>query len=366
MRHAASAWRWRWRRLPACRRHGSRLCHQLRRRQHRRHRSGQQQGGAGDQGYRRRPRHRFLAGRARASMSATRRPATLDVFDRKSGKLIKKVPLSDHPNNISVTKNGDRIVVAYRSRQGRPRYRRRRDLDAEEDDLRQRRPLTQRLCHAGQQIRGRGLHPGEDVLVFDLDKEQLAWAMPMDRGVRCMAIETNPDSSTKRVFMQLSAFNGFSDDRPRRAKGSRPHQAAGRARANSIPAVTATTSRRTASVSRRTTRPYGSPASPTTLCTNTRFRSQAHRQGRSAQREIRPRRAAVCGGQLGDFHAGRKELYVSNSGMRSVSVVDTVAMKVTKVIPVGEVPKRNNTLVIPDDGGHAVTPAPVKRARHGE
>src|SRR5271155_2505125 len=38
--------------------------------------------------------------------------STLDVFDRKTGKLIKKVPLSDHPNNISVTWNGDRIVVA--------------------------------------------------------------------------------------------------------------------------------------------------------------------------------------------------------------------------------------------------------------
>src|ERR1700683_91922 len=38
--------------------------------------------------------------------------STLDVFDRKSGKLIKKVALSDHPNNISVTKHGDRSVVA--------------------------------------------------------------------------------------------------------------------------------------------------------------------------------------------------------------------------------------------------------------
>src|ERR1700685_3659944 len=38
--------------------------------------------------------------------------STLDVFDRKSGKLIKKVALSDHPNNISVTRNGDRIIVA--------------------------------------------------------------------------------------------------------------------------------------------------------------------------------------------------------------------------------------------------------------
>ena len=44
--------------------------------------------------------------------------STLDVFDRKSGKLIKKVALSDHPNNISVTRNGDRIVVAIARGQG--------------------------------------------------------------------------------------------------------------------------------------------------------------------------------------------------------------------------------------------------------
>ena len=62
------------------------------------------------------------------------------------------------------------------------------------------------------------------------------------------------------------------------------------------------------------------------------------------------------------FTPDGKELFISNSELRSVSVVDTGAMKVTKVIPVGEVPKRNNTLVIPDEGGHATTPAPSKRA----
>jgi YVTN family beta-propeller protein len=62
------------------------------------------------------------------------------------------------------------------------------------------------------------------------------------------------------------------------------------------------------------------------------------------------------------FTPDGKQLYVSNSGLRSVSVIDTAALKVTKVIPVGEVPKRNNTLVIPEDPGHATTPAPGKRA----
>src|ERR1700721_1276993 len=38
--------------------------------------------------------------------------STLDVYDRKSGKLIKKVALSDHPNPISVTTTGDRIFAA--------------------------------------------------------------------------------------------------------------------------------------------------------------------------------------------------------------------------------------------------------------
>ena len=37
--------------------------------------------------------------------------STLDVFDRESGALIKKVPLSNHPNNIAVTKQGDRVLV---------------------------------------------------------------------------------------------------------------------------------------------------------------------------------------------------------------------------------------------------------------
>src|SRR5262245_64554137 len=36
---------------------------------------------------------------------------TLDVFDQKTGKLIKKVKLSGRPNNIAVAKDG-RIVVA--------------------------------------------------------------------------------------------------------------------------------------------------------------------------------------------------------------------------------------------------------------
>src|SRR5262249_16749261 len=61
------------------------------------------------------------------------------------------------------------------------------------------------------------------------------------------------------------------------------------------------------------------------------------------------------------FTPDGKYLYISNAGQRSVSVIDVAAMKLIKAIPVGEVPKRINTMVTPDDG-HAITEKPGKRA----
>ncbi len=46
------------------------------------------------------------------------------------------------------------------------------------------------------------------------------------------------------------------------------------------------------------------------------------------------------------FTADGKTIYISNSGLRSVTAIDTASMKIKAVIPVGEVPKRINTLVM--------------------
>src|ERR1700676_3872781 len=119
--------------------------------------------------------------------------STLDVFDRKSGKLIKKVALSDHPNNISVTKNGDRIVVAIAHGKGGLDI-----VDAATLTLKKTISANGGRLHNvyvtpdNKYVVG-GSIPAKTFYVFDLDKEQLACAMPMDVGVRCMAIETNAD-----------------------------------------------------------------------------------------------------------------------------------------------------------------------------
>jgi DNA-binding beta-propeller fold protein YncE len=45
--------------------------------------------------------------------------------------------------------------------------------------------------------------------VIDLSTDSIAWEHQFDKGVRPMAIETNPYGSTKRIFVQLSDTDGF-------------------------------------------------------------------------------------------------------------------------------------------------------------
>ena len=44
--------------------------------------------------------------------------------------------------------------------------------------------------------------------VIDQKTEEPVWTL-FEEGVRPMAFETNPDGSTKRIFVQLSDFHGF-------------------------------------------------------------------------------------------------------------------------------------------------------------
>ena len=54
-----------------------------------------------------------------------------------------------------------------------------------------------------------GSIPGKKVIVIDQKTEEVLWSVPTDDGVRPMTFDTNADGSTKRIFVQLSNFNGF-------------------------------------------------------------------------------------------------------------------------------------------------------------
>jgi YVTN family beta-propeller protein len=287
------------------------------------------------------------------------------VFDRKTGKLIKKVALSDHPNNISVTKTGDRIVVAIARGRGGLDI-----VDAATLTLKTTISANGGRLHNvyvtpdNKYVVG-GSIPARTFYAFDLEKEELAWELKMDLGVRCMAIETNPDGSTKRVFTQMSNLNGFS------VIDFAEHKEATKVPLPIVPQEFDHGGYRTNEPS------HGIGVSPdnktlwvTSIPNNAVYAYSLADLKLIGKVDLPSEKIAGHESPLSavanwlTFTPDGKEMYISNSGIKSVSVVDTAAMKLIKVIPVGEVPKRNNTLVIPDEAGHATAPGSKRASLH--
>src|SRR5262249_13570564 len=133
--------------------------------------------------------------------------STLDVFDRKSGKLLKHVPLSSHPNNIAAAKDG-RIMVGIARDPGALDI-----IDPASLARVKSVPVNGRLHNVyvtgDSKYVVTGSIPTGIITVIDLASDAPAWELKLDKGIRPMALEAGPDGATKRVFVQLSDFNGF-------------------------------------------------------------------------------------------------------------------------------------------------------------
>ena len=271
---------------------------------------------------------------------------TLDVVDRKSGKFIKKVPLSGHPNNIAVTKDGGRVVVAIAEQVGALDF-----IDTASLSRAKTIPVNGRQHNVYVTPDGKYSVSGSTrtgvISVVDLQSEQPAWELKLDAGVRPMTFEVGADGSTRRVFAQLSNFNGFAvvDFAARKEieKIKLPDE----------PTGFGAQEQRLGSPSHGIgVAPDGKTLWVTSLSANAVFvyaLPDLKLQGHVALPELKLKAFTQPLGALPNwvtFTPDSKLIYVSNSGIRSVSAIDTAAMKVVANIPVGEVPKRINTLVM--------------------
>src|ERR1700722_14397113 len=132
----------------------------------------------------------------------------LDIVDRASGQIADEVVLSGRPNNIAVTKDGGRVLVAIRNGKGA--------LDVIDTATRKliksilvNAPLHNVYVTSDGKYAVAGSIAGQMVTVIDLATDQPEWGVRFEAGVRPLAIEANPDGSTKRIFAELSEFHGF-------------------------------------------------------------------------------------------------------------------------------------------------------------
>jgi len=260
--------------------------------------------------------------------------STLDVVDAKTLKVTKKIPLSGHPNNISISKNGKRVYVSIAVAPG--------GVDVI-DTVSQEKVKSIAVKGAvhntyvtpdGKYVVS-GSIPGKTVTVIDAQTEEPVWSLTMDKGIRPMAFAANPDGSTKWIFVQLSGFNGFAVvdfathkeinriKLPDLAAGKQPFLVGG----NESHGMAVTSDQKT-------------------LVVNSRLNSAIYAYSLPDLKLV----GSADVGQSPDWVTLTPDgtrAYVANAASNSVSVVDIKAMKEIVRIPVGEVPKRNITAVLP-------------------
>ena len=271
--------------------------------------------------------------------------STLDVFDRLRGNLIKKVTLSGHPNNIAVAKDGKRILVGIAREPGALDV-----IDAATLTRANSIAVNGRLHNVYVTPDGKYVITGsiraKTITVIDLASEQIAWELKLDRGIRPMAIEAGPNGSTRRIFVQLSDFNGFAvvdfDARKEVARVKLP---------DATHSYETDAGRSTAPSHGIGVAPDGKTLWVTSIPNNAVFVYALANLELLGQVAL-PHLTLPGHGPISavpnwvTFTPDSRTIYISNAALRSVTAIDVASMRIVGTIPVGEVPKRINTLVL--------------------
>ena len=269
----------------------------------------------------------------------------LDVVDGSNGHILEKVPLGGHPNNLTITKDGKRVLVGIRESSGWLEV-----IDAASLTKTKSIPVSGPVHNVYVTPDGKyavaGSIDAKNLTVVDLQTEQAAWNLNLGSGVRPMAFETNPDGSTKRIFAQLSGFNGFAVvDFAKHIQVERiklPDEPGGYGIAegrtgtpsHGIGVAPDNKSLWIASTAANAIFQYGLPSLKFLGYVELPY---VYPQGQKPAGSV-PEWIA--------FTPDGKFLYLSNSGDRSVSAIDTEKRQLVAIIPVGEVPKRINMAVV--------------------
>jgi YVTN family beta-propeller protein len=272
--------------------------------------------------------------------------SVLDVVDRESAQILEKVSLSGHPNNLTITQDGNRILVGIREDPGSV------DVIDARSLVRTKTISVDGSVHniyvtPDGKFAVSGSIENKAASVIDLDTEKMAWEVKFDRSVRPMAFEVNRNGSTRRIFAQLSGFNGFA------VVDFASRKEVARIRLPDEPGGFGSAEERLGTPSHGIgVAPDGKSLWVNSTVANATFKyslPDLQLVGYCKLPLIQPQNRAAAGSvpEWITFTPDSSRVYISNSGARSVSVIDVATMKLIDVVNVGEVPKRINTLIIP-------------------
>ena len=261
--------------------------------------------------------------------------ATLDVVDTRTLRITKRIPLTGGPNNLSIRKDGRRVYVAITGAQGgvdvidtvsQEKVKFIRILGGVHNTF-----ITPDSKHVVAGSTG-----GSVATVIDTQTELPVWSIHFEGGVRPLCFETNPDGSTKRMFVQITDLHGFA------IVDWNARKEVGRINLPDLPPA-----------QRNNDGIQGAPAhgilvapDGKTLWSTSKFNSAVYVYSMPDLKYL----GEVKVGKVPDwitFTPDSKKLYVANAHDNTVSIIDVAARKEITRIKVGQVPKRNITAILP-------------------
>ena len=259
---------------------------------------------------------------------------TIDIVDVKALKVIKKVPLSGHPNNIAITPDGKKVYTAIAEAPGALDV-----LDTESEEI-----IATISVHGGVhntyvtpdgKYAVAGMIGARNLTVVDTATDMPVWTTYFDLGIRPMAFDRNEDGSTRHIYAQLSNFNGFGVIDFSTRKEVRRVEYPSVPEDEQLPGHSGNTA-------------HGIGVTPDNqyLVANSSLNSSVYVYKL-------PELELVGGVVVGDspnwitITPDSKYAYVSLADTSSVAVVEIEAVKkVTEIVTGGNVPKRNATLIL--------------------
>jgi hypothetical protein len=177
---------------------------------------------------------------------------------------------------------------------------------------------------------------GRNVTVIDQKTEQPAWSLDFDLGVRPITFSTNPDGSTKWMILQLTEFNGFAviDFAERKELRRVKH-----------PEIT--TGRKLVHVGGNVSHGLAVTPDNRTLIVNSRLNSAVYSYSLPDLKLIAQTEIDGIDPNWVTLTPDGKMAYVAIAGSNWVAAIDIASMKLMARIPVGFVPKRNSTAMLP-------------------
>ena len=135
---------------------------------------------------------------------------SVDVVDARSLQVIKRIPLAARPNNIASSSRARKVYAAIIAE---PMV---QVIDMDTNELVKTIPTAGGVHNTFGTPDGRyitaGMIGARTLSVIDTSTDEITWSLgpdAMKQGVRPIGFETNPDGSTKRIFVNLSSLEGF-------------------------------------------------------------------------------------------------------------------------------------------------------------